>query len=736
MTAGTLPVPAAPLASLMEPAMAPPLALPPGIAETPDSRCLLAMLAGLGWQGPPEALLDTLPHAEPVLDLTDVRNALARLGHPTRPSRIRRGQLDARRLPALILRPGHKLAVLRAAGPEHPGKILLFDGATGLERPFLPRAMRGLLFLVEDAAAARPARGSWVAGVARRFRPELPALLGLSAAIAVLGLAVPLFTMLVFDVVVAGRVADPLPLLGLGALVALLGETLFRRARRRALSQIGARLDRLVSDGVFGQLMALPVAMIDRAGPAAQIARLRDFGSIRETLTGPFAGAILDLPALLVVLALLLALGGWIALVPVVALALFLLLHRLSRGPTARAVAAAARAGQAREALAAEILCAQRALRLAGAEQRWADRYAAAAAEAALLSARAAALSGAVAAVSGAIVSLSALAAVAGGAALVLGGAMSPGALVAGMMLIWRVLAPLQAGFAMLGRLDQFAASVRQVDGLMALETERPPPGQTRTAPPLRGDLAFHRVSLRYMAGSEPVLAGVSFAVRHGEVVAITGADGAGKSTLLCLAAGLYRPQGGVVRLGGMDLRAFDPAALRRAVAAVPQRPDLLFGTVAQNLRLGAPAASDAELRRACAAADVLAAIEALPQGFETRLGDNARGGLPRSVLMRLCMARALLRDAPLLLLDEPATGLDEDGAAALERVIALRRGRATILMATQRPSHARLADRVLRLDGGAVEEVRAPGPALLPLFRPAPLAAAPRTPQAEARPA
>ena len=101
------------------------------------------------------------------------------------------------------------------------------------------------------------------------------------------------------------------------------------------------------------------------------------------------------------------------------------------------------------------------------------------------------------------------------------------------------------------------------------------------------------------------MLAGASFTISHGEVVAITGADGAGKSTIMKMVAGLYRPQGGVVRLDGHDIRAFDPAVLRRAVAWVPQVPDLLYGTIAQNLRLAMPSASDAALRDAAAAAHV-----------------------------------------------------------------------------------------------------------------------------------
>lgn len=694
---------------------------PPGLEETDLTRCLAVLLAALRWEGAPDDMLAVLPHAEPRPDLADIRNALARLGHPTRPERLRRGRLDPRRLPALLIRRGRAAAVLYL---NSQGVVLLFDGALGEARACAHWNLAGTLYLLSPEAPPLRRSDSWIGTVMRRFVPEAPPLLALSAMVAILGLGVPVFTMMVFDLVVTGRQSAVLGMLAVGALGAVGGEVACRALRQRLLARIGERLDRLVQAGVFGQLMGLPAALVERAGTAAQVSRLRDFATIRDVLTGAFALAILDLPFGLLVIALLVVLGGWVAVVPVLAALAFALLFVAMRGAVRRAVVAASQAGQARDVLAIELLAAHRTLKLAGAADRWTQAYAAAAAAAALASARAGALSGRMTAMAGAVVTLSGLAAMIIGVGAVLGGAMSAGALIAGMMLIWRVLSPMQGAFLMLSRWEQTQASIRQVDGLMTLETERPAMGRARMAAPERGDIVFQRVTLRYLAQAEPVLAGVTFAVRHGEVIAVTGGDGSGKSSLLKLVAGLYRPQGGVVRVGGHDVRAFDPAVLRRAVAHVPQVPELLYGTIAQNLRLALPSAGEDELRRACEQAGVLAAIEALPEGFATRVGDNATARLPRSLLVRICLARALLRDAPVLLLDEPVAGLDEACADTFAAVVAQRRGRATIFLATHRPSHMRLADRVLRITDGVVEEVPVPGagpaaPLRLPVFKP-----------------
>ena len=682
------------------------LRLPEDLLGPSDlSRCLSALLWLLDWSGGADDLLAALPHAKPQIDLTDLRNTLAILGYPTRAERLRRGNLDPRRLPAILLTPGEAATVVYR---DEDGRVLRFDGASGAVTPCAPEALRGTLLLIETNAAIP--RQNWFRGIVRRFHRDLPALLGISGLMAVLGLAVPAFTMTVFDTVIAGHSLETLPMLVMGASAAVLMEVMFRAMRQRALLRIAERLDRLVPSAVFTQLMSLPTALVERAGTASQVSRLRDFAAIREFLTGSFAVALLDLPFTLLVVVLMVVLGGWIAIVPVGTALGFILLFLVSRAPMRLAVDKAARATQAREALAVEALEAVRTLKLGRAEERWIERYAAAAAAAAVASARVGTLAGSVLIASQALVTLSGLAAVVMGVLSVLAGAMSAGALIAGMMLIWRVLGPMQTCFVMLSRWEQTQASIRQVDSMMALETERPSPLEARMAPPEQGAIVFHRVTLRYLPQTEPVLAGASFTIHPGQVVAVTGAEGAGKSSLLLLIAGLYRPQGGLVRIDGHDVRAFDPAVLRRSIGWVPQSPGLLYGTVAQNLRLARPTASNAQLRAAAEEAGVLDAIESLPQGFDTRVGDNHSGRLPRSILLRIALAGALLRDAPILLLDEPVAGLDDACAKAFTDVIASRRGRCTIVMATHRPSHIRLADRVLRLRDGQVEELEPQG--------------------------
>ncbi len=155
---------------------------------------------------------------------------------------------------------------------------------------------------------------------------------------------------------------------------------------------------------------------------------------------------------------------------------------------------------------------------------------------------------------------------------------MTMGALVACMILVWRVLAPLRSGFVVMLQVERINKSVLQVDRLMNLDIEQHTESLLTLNRELRGDVEFSQVSIRYMSDAHPALLGVSFSVSHGEVLAIAGHDGAGKSTILKLIMGLYRPQAGRIALDNTSLRQMDPLSLRRSIGYAPQTPQFFMG--------------------------------------------------------------------------------------------------------------------------------------------------------------
>lgn len=256
------------------------------------------------------------------------------------------------------------------------------------------------------------------------------------------------------------------------------------------------------------------------------------------------------------------------------------------------------------------------------------------------------------------------------------------------------------------GEIQQASGSADRLSEIMAIKSDIVSPANPKPLPtPAKGEIRFNDVSFAYPSRSEaPVFSNLSFTVRPGERVAIVGPSGAGKSTIFSLILRFYDPQEGIVSVDGVAVDEADLTALRQRMAYVPQDPAVFSGTIAENIRYGAPDSSDEDVRRVAKSALADEFIEKLPLGYETPLGERGimlSGGQRQ----RIAIARALLRDAPILLLDEATSALDAESEnlvqAALNHVM---QGRTTLVIA-HRLATVLSADRILVIDGGEIIE-------------------------------
>ncbi|KVN11669.1 ABC transporter [Burkholderia stagnalis] len=295
---------------------------------------------------------------------------------------------------------------------------------------------------------------------------------------------------------------------------------------------------------------------------------------------------------------------------------------------------------------------------------------------------------------------LGAAAAIAVGAWRVRHGDMSLEALLIVLMAGSEIFRPLRdlRGVLHQGMIGQSAAN--------AIHALLDAPGTAPAAAPrvtgLRPELVFDGVRFAYPGRRADAHAALSFAVREGETVAIVGPSGAGKSTIVRLLLRQHDAQGGAIRIGGHDVRALDPGQVREMIAVVAQDATLFDGSVADNLRLGRPDANDADMIAAARAANAHDFIMALPDGYATRIGERGLM-LSGGQRQRIAIARALLRDAPILLLDEALSSVDAENEALIQQALdRLTRGRTTLVLA-HRLSSVIGADRILVLDQGQV---------------------------------
>lgn len=650
-------------------------------------RALGEALAAVGFSGDPADIQRAKPYLEPIGSLPGLRAVLQRLGYSTELSRMRAA--DAARLaPVVILGPAGPVVLARAALPASvPGEAMV--QACSLRRPRREPAADG--------------NDSWFANQIALLRRPFFTLVALTLGINVFALATPLVTLAVYDFVIRTETPATLLTIAVIAVLAFAGEILVRQARAAHLAREGARFDAALMTRIFSQLLRMPLARTTNAPIAQQLQRLREFESVRSLFTSHLIGAALDAPfALLGLLALLVFTPG-LGLAPLV-LGLLLAGLALAASPVIKRRVRALAAAQAEQnSLLYESVAKAESLRQLGLERFWSERvrevcWRTAAAKRALAS-----FETGLATLVQSATSLAGLIALTLGAEAVIRGELSIGALVAGMLLIWRVLAPIQIGVLSIQRVQALARTVTQIEHLLRLPRERSqmlPPGGEHA---LMGAITVEELSARKLNGAGLALRNVNLRIAPGEIVALSGPSGAGKSLLLQQLLELGEAAAGEIAFDGLNLRQLDLARHRAAIGYVPTTPCLLRGSLAQNLRMRAPLASEAEMRRALELAGVSLSDPQLPAGLDTILQAAKAEPLSAALAMKINLAAAYLRRPAIYLLDNPGAHLDPEGEAALARMLAALRGRATVLLATNRPSQIRLCTRQILLERGAV---------------------------------
>lgn len=671
------------------------------------AACLNPLLQALGVTFNEAQIFEALPHFTEDLDIDGLRNALANLQFESTRVTLKLSELDTRALPALYLpQHGSAMVVQFFAGEE----ALVFDGGAKQNRRIKTADIEGEAYffhhLEQSEISNRSNYRDWFPALMSRFRPILTLGLGLTLLINVISLAIPLFVMAIYDSVVGTGSVSMLMHLVAGAILTLGADFTLRKLRTKALSFFGARIDNLVGNEVFRHILYLPPAYTERATISSQVARIKDFDGIRDFVTGPQALILFELPFVFVFLGAIALLAGKVVFVPIFMIALFGILFWMFNGRVTRAVSKSARAVAQRQEFVIETMNSLRPLKYTNSTKIWMERFRNCSAKASIAGFETARVNALVSATSQFMMMSAGIATVALGALEVIDGSMSVGALIATMILVWRSLGPLQLAFVSLPRLAQVRAGTRQIDGIMRLPQERGREDFVPLAPNVAGHVQYTNVTFRYSPDADPVLWGINFTAKPGEIIALVGNNGCGKSTIVKLLLALHRPQSGSILIDGRDIRQFDALELRRLIGYVPQTPQFFYGTIAQNLRLAKPSASDDDLRQAARDSFVLDEIEALPDGFETRIGDGKNNRMSGSVLQRLNLARCYLKDAPIVILDEPGNALDFEADQAVMKTIERMRGRKTVLIITHRPSHMRLADKLISIDRGRIRQI------------------------------
>lgn len=686
-------------------------------AETsPTAACFVPLLQELGWDGNDRDVIEAMPHFASDMDLVDLRGVLALLGYDSEPRTTRFNRIDMRLLPCLFEREsdGQLYVVTGFSGTQ----IIAFTEGTHKRFELASSDFKGTayLFTREDLSdqVKQERIANWFTRALLRFKKSFVRLILSSLLINVLTISIPLFIMLIYDKVVGAHSLRSLPFLAAGIAIILLGDMRLRAIRAEIIASVAGRLDYLTGVAAFEKILSFPPAMTESATVSTQMARLKEFKSLRDFFTGPLITTAVELPFIVLVLTTIYVLAGPVVLVPLAALGAFMVLGWLWLPQVRRTTLAFGLANSERNNFLAETATHLRTVKDLGAEDVWRERFRMRSANALALQDQLTRENAATEAVTQGIVMLAGIGVLGFGALSVIEGNMTTGALIATLALLWRALGPFQSGFLAFTKFREIRDSVRLVNQLMKLKSETANHSSRLIEVAFDGDIVFQRVSFRYGADADPALLAVSFMVPRGKILAILGSNSSGKSTILKLVAGMYQPQGGNISIDGHDIRQLNPLDLRRNIGYVPQVPEIFYGTIKQNLRLSNPLASDGEIARVCDLVGLTGLIDHLPEKFETRIGDARGDALPKGFVQRISIARALIRGSKLLLLDEPEQSLDEEGDRVFIELINRLKGQVTIILISHRPSHIKIADQAIVLNQGNVEFAGTPAEALM----------------------
>jgi ATP-binding cassette subfamily C protein LapB len=678
------------------------------IDRDPLLACLVLLSGLLERPTSAERLTAGLPLEDGRLSPALALRAASRAGLAARLVRRSLDQITELTLPCILLLEGRDACVLversgtRAivALPESGGRSEL--PLTDLAARYSGHALfaRPELRLERQAEEARGRlRGGWFWGTLVEAWPIYGEVLLAAALINLFVLAAPLFIMNVYDRVVPNHAIETLWVLAVGVLTVFVFDFLLRNLRGYFVDSAGRMADVKLASRIFEQVLSLKMAA--RPASAGAFANnLREFESLRDFMTSATLVALVDLPFVLLFIAVVWLIGGPVALVPALAVPVVIGVGLLLQLPLNALVHRSFEESAQKHGVLVESINGLETIKSTGAEgrtqRRW-ERCVAATAGSAMR-ARFLALLG---------VNFSAFAqnmvtvgVVIFGVYRIADGDMTVGALVACTIITGRAMAPLAQVAGILTRYHQARSAFEALDRVMHLPNERPPDARFLHRPQMQGAIAFQNASFRYPGEKQAALEQVSFTIKPGERVGLIGRIGSGKTTVEKLVLGLYEPEQGAVLIDGTDLRQIDPADVRRHVGCVLQDVVLFRGTIRDNIALGAPFVDDRAVLRAAQLAGVEDFVARHPQGFDLDVGERGErlsGGQRQAI----AVARALLLDPPILMLDEPTSAMDHDAENRLKQRLAEILDGKTLLLVTHRTSLLSLVDRLIVLDRG-----------------------------------
>lgn len=682
----------------------------------PLLECLLVISRAHRLTATREMLLAGLPLESAELTPSLFARAAARAGLTSKIAQRSLDQLNPALFPVVLLLGNNNACVLTSLDEKNARVIFpeLGEAIVTLPRDELAAQYTGRAIYarptehyaaraadIGKTASKRHHGGHWFWSVIAQHKYLYRDVLLTALLINFFALISPLFVMNVYDRVVPNHATDTLWVLAIGMLIAISADFLLRMMRGWFVDLAASRVDVILSASIMERVLGMKLS--ERPASVGSFAAgMQSFESVRSFISSATLLALVDLPFVLLFM-LVVLLISWPLIFPIVIGVLLVMvytaavqhkMHLLSEN--------AMQASAQRNATLVESLANLETLKALGAEGRMQAIWEKTTLLVSHVGIKMRLLSGSVGNSTAWIQQAVSIVIIIVGVYQIINGNLSQGGLIAVYMLSSRIMAPVGQTAGLLMQYHNASTALTALEQIMDKPVERPLDKQWISRPRLQGDIEFKKVTFNYPQDEREVLREVSFHISAGERVAILGRNGSGKTTLEKLISGLYEPSAGTVMLDGIDIRQLDPAELRRNLGYVAQDVNLFFGSLRDNIALGASHATDEMILEAVRLSGLTEFVNQHPMGLAMPVGEHGQllsGGQRQAV----SIARALLNDPPILLMDEPTGSMDHTSEEEFKRNLLQFAAHKTLLVITHRTSLLELVNRIIVIDGGKI---------------------------------
>lgn len=615
-------------------------------------------------------------------------------------------------LPVVLLLQSRQACVLIDTAPDGKSHTVLLPESGGektISRQTLDESYTGYAFFVQpayrfqhrtlDDIAPRPKNWFWgtLFSSWRMYRDVLIA----SLLINLLTLATPFFILNVYDRVIPNAAYETLWVLVVGIIGIYLFELLLRGLRGYFIDDAGKKSNLRISSLLFEKVLGLRMEVKPKS-VGAFAKNLQQFENIRDFITSFSITALIDLPFVAIGLAAIWYFAGNMVWIQVIAIIVLLLFSIFMQIPLKRAVEASFHASSQKNAILVEGLNGLETVKLLGAEGQLQRAWEEAESYISRWNVRSRLLSSSVTHIATFVQNLAVVLLVVLGVYKISHGELTQGGLIACIILSRRTLTPMTQVVNLATRFHRAKTSYDVLKRIMKLPEERPAGKQFLQRARFAGKIGLKNVDFRYPEQTTDTLKNITLEIAPGERVALIGPIGSGKTTIGKLLLGLYQPTEGMVSMDDTDIRQIDPAELRHFIGYVPQDVTLFRGTVRDNIVFGTHDVDDATILHAAEMAGVADFVKKHPAGYDMEIGEQGRG-LSGGQRQTVAIARALLLDPPVLVMDEPSSSMDNRTETRLKANLAPLLASKTVILITHRASLLDLVDRIVVIDNGTV---------------------------------